>query len=118
MSPVIGFSHLARLVYLLFADTSFVLASRPPHQADSNEIHRDEQALVDHSIPRIPLVVGPLIYGLTLAQFCHEYASGKPHPRSTGWEALGALGMILGGQLRLWCYRVLGRFFTFNVSLP
>ena len=106
-----------RLVLLFVADTSFVLASIPPHKADSAEIQKDKQALADYTISRIPLLAGPLIYALTISQLWIYWDRNESlGTRWDSWEVLGALGMISGGQLRLWCYRVLGRFFTFNVS--
>ena len=111
-----------RLVLLFVADTSFILASRPPHEADTSEIQKDKQALIGYSISRIPLLAGPLIYLLTISQLYSSWVRYGDGPRSGWgwdlWEVGGALGMISGGQLRLWCYRTLGRFFTFNVSDP
>lgn len=108
--------HAGLRLFLLFvADTSFILGSKPPHQANPSEIQRDKQLVLGYAISRLPLIVGPLIYGLTITQlYLTRYSYDG------GWEAvevLGALGMIGGGLLRLWCCRVLGRFFTFNVSM-
>lgn len=111
--------HIPRLALLLTADISFVLASRPPYQADSSEIQKDNQAFIDHTISRVPLLAGPLIFGLTLTQLYYEVSGDVPSRHTMiSWEMVGAIGMIAGGQLRLWCYRVLGRFFTFNVCPP
>ncbi|TFK50818.1 ICMT-domain-containing protein, partial [Heliocybe sulcata] len=37
--------------------------------------------------------------------------------RITSRFALGCLLIVSGASLRLWCYRTLGRFFTFEISL-
>lgn len=115
-----------RIALIFAADTTFVLASRPPHRAETSEIQRDNQALVDFAISNVHRVAGPLIHLLTTTQLWFTLRSGRdgrPGIRLGWnmdawdiWEVVGYLGMILGGQLRLWCYRVLGRFFTFNVS--
>lgn len=114
---------ILRLAFLVVCDAAFVSACKPPHRAEQSEIRKDKQRTLDWTISSIPLLAAPFIYSLTLLRMWHEYplasepALGSETDR---WfdmvELIGALGMLLGGQLRSWCYRVLGRFFTFNVS--
>lgn len=107
---------MLHLAILLIADTSFVLASRPPQHADATEIRKDKQAFVDLTISRIPLLVGPLIYGLSFTQLWYSWRDRRGVGCTGGLlELVGVAAMITGAQLRLWCYRELGRFFTFNV---
>lgn len=109
-----------RLVLGLAADTAFVLASKPPHTAKASEIERDNQPLIDRSISGVHLFSSVVVYGLSLGQIWLAWRSGDVLSAVSGWggqEWVGVGAMIFGGALRLWCYRTLGRFFTFNVSL-
>jgi hypothetical protein len=61
-----------------------------------------------------------VVYGLTVGQLWLAWRSGDVLSAVSEWEGqewIGVGAMIFGGTLRLWCYRTLGRFFTFNVSL-
>jgi hypothetical protein len=108
-----------QLVLGLAADTAFVLASKPPHTAKPSEIEKDNQPIIDRSISSVHLFSSIFVYGLAISQAASEWSrSGSllgVHAWSgTEWAGVGA--MIFGGSLRLWCYRTLGQFFTFNVS--
>lgn len=52
-------------------------------------------------------------YNSYLAQFVRQT---KPHPPTILFIAASFLAMA-GGFIRTWCYRELGRFFTFQMSL-
>jgi hypothetical protein len=103
----------------LVADTCFVMASKPPHTAKPSEIEKDKIHLIDLSISRVYLFSSVVVYGLAIAQNWSQWTSsgviGRRSWSSAEW--LGVAGMIFGGSLRLWCYKALGQFFTFNVSL-
>jgi hypothetical protein len=101
----------------LVADTAFVWASKPPHTANPSEIVKDNQPLIDRSISSVHLFSSVVVYGLEIAQAGSDWAVyGSIGHAWSGREWLGVAAMILGGSLRLWCYRTLGHFFTFNVS--
>lgn len=103
----------------LVADTAFVLASKPPHTADPSEIEKDNQPLIDRSISSVHLFSSVVVYGLAIAQGGSDWAAnGLIGHAWSGQEWAGVAGMIFGGSMRLWCYRTLGHFFTFNVSAP
>lgn len=107
-----------QLVLGLAADTSFVLASKPPHKAKPSEIEKDNQPIIDRSVGSVHLFSSVVVYGLAAAQLGTEW-SGNGIFRGHEWskiEWVGVGAMIFGGTLRLWCYRTLGQFFTFNVS--
>jgi hypothetical protein len=109
-----------QLVLGLVADTCFVLASKPPHTANASEIEKDNQPIINRSLSSVHLFSSIVVYGLAVVQRGSEWSiSGKilgAHVwGKVEWAGIGA--MIFGGLLRLWCYRTLGQFFTFNVSL-
>jgi protein-S-isoprenylcysteine O-methyltransferase Ste14 len=109
-----------QLVLGLVADTCFVLASKPPYTANASEIEKDNQPIINRSLSSVHLFSSIVVYGLAVAQRGSEWSiSGKilgDHVwGKVEWAGIGA--MIFGGLLRLWCYRTLGQFFTFNVSL-
>ena len=108
-----------QFVLSLVADTAFVLASKPPHTADPSEIEKDDQPLIDRSISSVHLFSSLVVYGLAIAQGGSDWAAnGLIGHAWSGQEWAGVAGMIFGGSMRLWCYRTLGHFFTFNVSAP
>jgi len=109
-----------QLVLGLVADTCFVLASRPPHTANASEIEKDNQPIINRSLPRVHLFSSIVVYGLAIAQYGSEWNKGGNFLGGHAWSRVewsGVGAMIFGGALRLWCYRALGQFFTFNVSL-
>jgi len=106
-----------QLILGLAADTAFVLASKPPHTAKPSEIQKDNQPIIDRSISSVHLFSSVVVYGLAATQIGSDWTDGglRGHAWSTNeWVGVGL--MIIGGMLRLWCYRTLGQFFTFNVS--
>jgi hypothetical protein len=110
---------IARLAIGLVADTAFVLASKAPHTADPSEIQKDKQLFINRTISGVHLFSSVVVYGLTAGELFSAWSKGDVlgAVRLWGWqEWVGVAGMILGGSMRLWCYRTLGRFFTFNVS--
>jgi hypothetical protein len=113
-----GLHTSVQFILGLAADTFFVLASKPPHTAKPSEIEKDNQPIIDRSISSVHLFSSVAVYGLAAAQFgsdWHKYGIVEGHKWSTiDWAGVGM--MIAGGTLRLWCYRTLGQFFTFNVS--
>jgi hypothetical protein len=109
-----------QLVLGLVADTAFVLASKPPHTANPAEIEKDNQPIINRSLSSVHLFSSIVVYGLALAQYGSEWRSSGNILGDHVWsgvEWVGVGAMIFGGSLRLWCYRTLGQFFTFNVSL-
>jgi hypothetical protein len=109
-----------QLILGLVADTSFVLASKPPHTANASEIEKDNQPIIDRSISSVHLFSSVVVYGLAVAQYGSQWTTNGKFLGDHAWgevEWAGVGAMIFGGSLRLWCYRTLGQFFTFNVSL-
>jgi hypothetical protein len=107
-----------QLIVGLAADTSFVLASKPPHTAEPSEIEKDDQPIIDRSISSVHLFSSVFVYGLAAAQLGSDWVNSGcvVGHKWNGFEWVGVGAMVFGGSLRLWCYRTLGQFFTFNVG--
>jgi len=104
----------------LVADTCFVSASKSPHTANASEIEKDNQPIINRALPRVHLFSSIVIYALAVAQHVSEWRQSGNVPGEHAWsrvEWAGVGAMMFGGSLRLWCYRTLGQFFTFNASL-
>lgn len=113
-----GVQTALQLLLSLAADTLFVRAAKPPHTAKPSEIEKDNQPIIDRSISTVHLFSSVVVYGLAAAQLGSEWSKygilGGHTWEGIEWVGIGAI--VFGGSLRLWCFRTLGRFFTFNVS--
>ena len=98
-----------------------LLAICPPHIASAEE---GDRMMEDVTSPerllatdRTPWVERLVVFGMTAYEIWSlRQGNGKIDSSSARIGELGVLLAIAGAVLRLRCYQVLGRFFTFKVS--
>jgi hypothetical protein len=117
LKPLVSFS----------AAWAFSIATQPPFRPSSEDtVQRDKQATINFLATTFPKYSTALIFTVEALQVGAAllrrqdphlgFGSGIISGESSVAEQVG-VGMLLGGSLlRIWCYRCLGRFFTYQVS--
>lgn len=126
MSTVnLSYRFLIESLLSLIASWFFCAASQSPFKPPREDVRRDKSSamrfigsywsplsyMLAFGLDGLQLLAAVYQTSYSASGFCSDVDLG----RRTGVELTGVGLMIIGGGLRLWCYRELGRFFTFEV---
>ncbi|KAF9158443.1 hypothetical protein DFQ26_007643 [Actinomortierella ambigua] len=80
-----------------------------------SKVHQED--VVAQLFTRSTRHLNPALAAITTAIYTHMLVHGHISPYLRPWQ-IAATGICIGGAIfRVWCYRELGRFFTYELSI-